>query len=162
MMNCQWMVMPSTSLNRTAIFMAYRYRTGRYDVGTFPDNPDPKYREVLVLVRPNALKENGMATACGLMVKPPSSRYSNNIMARYTGWCIAAMDTFKRYHLFKHQRKRPQGQPGSGKRLPLYWTNAPALSLAPVQTGVHASWKTCVVLKLRLKWMWCKSHRYYR
>src|SRR3982751_3039855 len=23
----------------------------------FPDNPDPKYREVLVLVRPNALKE---------------------------------------------------------------------------------------------------------
>jgi Xaa-Pro aminopeptidase len=23
----------------------------------FPDNPDPKYREVLVLVRPNELKE---------------------------------------------------------------------------------------------------------
>lgn len=28
----------------------------------YPGNPDPKYREVLVLVRPNELKENGMAT----------------------------------------------------------------------------------------------------
>ena len=28
----------------------------------FPDNPDPKYREVLVLVRPNELKEDRKST----------------------------------------------------------------------------------------------------
>jgi len=33
----------------------------------FPDCPDPKYKEVLVLVRPNELKENGMESACVVM-----------------------------------------------------------------------------------------------
>lgn len=31
----------------------------------FPDNPDPKYREVLVLVPPNELKEKWMEKDCG-------------------------------------------------------------------------------------------------
>jgi len=38
----------------------------------FPNNPDPKYREVLVLVRPNELKENGMAIGYGHTKPPPS------------------------------------------------------------------------------------------
>lgn len=38
----------------------------------FPDHPDPKMREVLVLVRPNELKEKWMASACVAMRPRPS------------------------------------------------------------------------------------------
>ena len=64
-----------------------RHRAGRYHAGFIPDNPDPKYREVLVLVRPNELKENGMATVSGPMKEhpsPASKRFSEN---RFSGRC---------------------------------------------------------------------------
>ena len=40
---------------------------------SFPDNPDKKYREVLVLVRPNELKENGTAGGTVQQRQKPSA-----------------------------------------------------------------------------------------
>jgi len=41
----------------------------------FPDNPDPKYREVLVLVRPNEIKEKWMGKDCVLMKQKKFQEY---------------------------------------------------------------------------------------
>ena len=68
----------------------------------FPDNPDPKYREVLVLVRPNELKEKWDGHCC-VQMKRKYFRDKNNCLVRCTGWFFATMDTSGRYYLFKYQ-----------------------------------------------------------
>ena len=58
MMNCQPMAISCTSLSKTPTCF---WLTGIEQEDTmlvlFPDNPDAKYKEVLILVRPNELKE---------------------------------------------------------------------------------------------------------
>jgi hypothetical protein len=57
MMKCPLMVTPFIPLNRTVIFTSNRHRSGRYHAGIISGPSDSKYREVLILVRPNELKE---------------------------------------------------------------------------------------------------------
>ena len=62
----------------------------------FPDNPDPKYREVLVLVRPQELKEIWDG-------KRLRSNEATAISGMKTIVWLDVMDSFSRCYLFRFQ-----------------------------------------------------------
>ena len=71
----------------------------------FPDNPDPKFREVLVLVRPNELKEKWDGKRWRADAAKKSQRHANSDLVGYTGCPAANLDTSRRYHLPQYERK---------------------------------------------------------
>jgi Xaa-Pro aminopeptidase len=76
----------------------------------FPDNPDPKYREVLVLVRPNELKEKWDGKR--LRAKEAAAiRHNNHCLARYGRRAFAGTWVHLADHIYldtnENDRKAP-------------------------------------------------------
>ena len=69
----------------------------------FPDNPDPKYREVLVLVRPNELKEKWDGKRLRVNEAQEMSGIKTIVWLDSLGWIVATMDSSGRYDLSEHQ-----------------------------------------------------------
>ena len=68
----------------------------------FPDNPDPKYREVLVLVRPNELKEKWDGKRLRIQEAQKISGIKSIVWLDSLDGFTSALDTFSRHNLSGH------------------------------------------------------------